>query len=168
MTDEGSLENDEASDEESSEDSEAHDEEAAETDDAGEESPEDAEESSEENEVANKPQLPAFLLEEDGDSDDLSEDPMQERRKKLLTATALIIGILLAAIAAVYLFTDFFDTTPRPIQRSKSKTPTPSRRTPAWRRYQLSATGATTTKAASSKRSAPAVSLDHGDQGLSA
>lgn len=84
-TDEGSLENDEASDEKSSE----------------------------ENEVANKPQLPAFLLEEDGDSDDLSEDPMQERRKKLLTATALIIGILLAAIAAVYLFTDFFDTTPQ-------------------------------------------------------
>lgn len=38
---------------------------------------------------------------------------MQERRKKLLTATALIIGILLAAIAAVYLFTDFFDTTPQ-------------------------------------------------------
>ena len=66
-----------------------------------------------ENEAANKPQLPAFLLEEDGDSDDLSEDPMQERRKKLLTATALIIGILLAAIAAVYLFTDFFDTTPQ-------------------------------------------------------
>lgn len=112
-TDEGSLENDEASDEKSSEDSEAHDEEAAETDDAGEESSEDAEESSEENEAANKPQLPAFLLEEDGDSDDLSEDPMQERRKKLLTATALIIGILLAAIAAVYLFTDFFDTTPQ-------------------------------------------------------
>lgn len=104
---------DEASDEESSEDSEAHDEEATETDDAGEESSEDAEESSEENEAANKPQLPAFLLEEDGDSDDLSEDPMQERRKKLLTATALIIGILLAAIAAVYLFTDFFDTTPQ-------------------------------------------------------
>lgn len=113
MTDEGSLENDEASDEESSEDSEAHDGEAAETDDAGEESSEDAEESSEENEAANKLQLPAFLLEEDGDSDDLSEDPMQERRKKLLTATALIIGILLAAIAAVYLFTDFFDTTPQ-------------------------------------------------------
>lgn len=113
MTDEGSLENDEASDEESSEDSEAHDEEAAGTDDAGEESLEDAEESSEENKAANKPQLPAFLLEEDGDSDDLSEDPMQERRKKLLTATALIIGILLAAIAAVYLFTDFFDTTPQ-------------------------------------------------------
>lgn len=112
-TDEGSLENAEASDEESSEDSEAHDGEAAETDDAGEESSEDAEESSEENEAANKPQLPAFLLEEDGDSDDLSEDPMQERRKKLLTATALIIGILLAAIAAVYLFTDFFDTTPQ-------------------------------------------------------
>ena len=112
-TDEGSLENDEASDEESPEDSEAHDEEAAETDDAGEEFSEDAEESSEENEAANKPQLPAFLLEEDGDSDDLSEDPMQERRKKLLTATALIIGILLAAIAAVYLFTDFFDTTPQ-------------------------------------------------------
>lgn len=112
-TDEGSLENDEASDEKSSEDSEARDEEAAETDDAGEESSEDAEESSEENEAANKPQLPAFLLEEDGDSDDLSEDPMQERRKKLLTATALIIGILLAAIAAVYLFTDFFDTTPQ-------------------------------------------------------
>lgn len=112
-TDEGSPENDEASDEESSEDSEAHDEEATETDDAGEESSEDAEESSEENEAANKPQLPAFLLEEDGDSDDLSEDPMQERRKKLLTATALIIGILLAAIAAVYLFTDFFDTTPQ-------------------------------------------------------
>lgn len=112
-TDEGSLENDEASDEKSSEDSEAHDGEAAETDDAGEESSEDAEESSEENEAANKPQLPAFLLEEDGDSDDLSEDPMQERRKKLLTATALIIGILLAAIAAVYLFTDFFDTTPQ-------------------------------------------------------
>lgn len=104
---------DEASDEKSSEDSEAHDGEAAETDDAGEESSEDAEESSEENEAANKPQLPAFLLEEDGDSDDLSEDPMQERRKKLLTATALIIGILLAAIAAVYLFTDFFDTTPQ-------------------------------------------------------
>lgn len=113
MTDEGSPENDEASDEKSSEDSEAHDGEAAETDDAGEESSEDAEESSEENEAANKPQLPAFLLEEDGDSDDLSEDPMQERRKKLLTATALIIGILLAAIAAVYLFTDFFDTTPQ-------------------------------------------------------
>lgn len=112
-TDEGSPENAEASDEESSDDSEAHDEEAAETDDAGEESSEDAEESSEENEAANKPQLPAFLLEEDGDSDDLSEDPMQERRKKLLTATALIIGILLAAIAAVYLFTDFFDTTPQ-------------------------------------------------------
>ena len=112
-TDEGSLENDEASDEKSSEDSEAHDGEAAETDDAGEEFSEDAEESSEENEAANKPQLPAFLLEEDGDSDDLSEDPMQERRKKLLTATALIIGILLAAIAAVYLFTDFFDTTPQ-------------------------------------------------------
>lgn len=112
-TDEGSLENDEASDEESLEDSEARDEEAAETDDAGEESSEDAEESSEENEAENKPQLPAFLLEEDGDSDDLSEDPMQERRKKLLTATALIIGILLAAIAAVYLFTDFFDTTPQ-------------------------------------------------------
>ena len=112
-TDEGSLENDEASDEKSSEDSEARDEEAAETDDAGEEFSEDAEESSEENEAANKPQLPAFLLEEDGDSDDLSEDPMQERRKKLLTATALIIGILLAAIAAVYLFTDFFDTTPQ-------------------------------------------------------
>ena len=112
-TDDGSLENDEASDEKSSEDSEAHDGEAAETDDAGEESPEDAKESSEENEAANKPQLPAFLLEEDGDSDDLSEDPMQERRKKLLTATALIIGILLAAIAAVYLFTDFFDTTPQ-------------------------------------------------------
>lgn len=112
-TDEGSLENDEASDEKSSEDSEAHDGEAAETDDAGEESSEDAEESSEENEAANKPQLPAFLLEEDGDSDDLSEDPMQERRKKLLTATALIIGILLAAIAAVYLFTDFFDTSPQ-------------------------------------------------------
>lgn len=112
-TDEGSLENDEASDEKSPEDSEAHDEEASETDDAGEESSEDAEESSEENEAANKPQLPAFLLEEDGDSDDLSEDPMQERRKKLLTATALIIGILLAAIAAVYLFTDFFDTTPQ-------------------------------------------------------
>lgn len=112
-TDEGSPENDEASDEESPEDSEAHDEEAAETDDAGEEFSEDAEESSEENEAANKPQLPAFLLEEDGDSDDLSEDPMQERRKKLLTATALIIGILLAAIAAVYLFTDFFDTTPQ-------------------------------------------------------
>lgn len=106
MTDEGSPENDEASDEESSDDSEAHDEEATETDDAGEES-------SEENEAANKPQLPAFLLEEDGGSDDLSEDPMQERRKKLLTATALIIGILLAAIAAVYLFTDFFDTTPQ-------------------------------------------------------
>lgn len=113
MTDEGSLENDEASDDGSSEDSEAHDEEAAGTDDAGEESLEDAEESSEENKAANKPQLPAFLLEEDGDSDDLSEDPMQERRKKLLTATALIIGILLAAIAAVYLFTDFFDTTPQ-------------------------------------------------------
>lgn len=113
MTDEGSLENDEASDEESLEDSEARDEEAAETDDAGEEFSEDAEESSEENEAENKPQLPAFLLEEDGDSDDLSEDPMQERRKKLLTATALIIGILLAAIAAVYLFTDFFDTTPQ-------------------------------------------------------
>ena len=64
-TDEGSLENDEASDEESPEDSEAHDEEAAETDDAGEEFSEDAEESSEENEAANKPQLPAFLLEED-------------------------------------------------------------------------------------------------------
>lgn len=112
-TDEGSPENDEASDEESPEDSEAHDEEAAETDDAGEEFSEDAEESSEENEAANKPQLPAFLLEEDGDGDDLSEDPMQERRKKLLTATALIIGILLAAIAAVYLFTDFFDTTPQ-------------------------------------------------------
>lgn len=112
-TDEGSPENAEASDEESPEDSEAHDEEAAETDDAGEEFSEDAEESSEENEAANKPQLPAFLLEEDGDSDDLSEDPMQERRKKLLTATALIIGILLAAIAAVYLFTDFFDTTPQ-------------------------------------------------------
>lgn len=112
-TDEGSPENDEASDEESPEDSEAHDEEAAETDDAGEEFSEDAEESSEENEAANKPQLPAFLLEEDGDSDDLSEDPMQERRKKLLTATALIIGILLAAIAAVYLFTDFFNTTPQ-------------------------------------------------------
>ena len=112
-TDEGSLKNDEASDEKSSEDSEAHDGEAAEADDAGEESSEDAEESSEENEAANKPQLPAFLLEEDGDSDDLSEDPMQERRKKLLTATALIIGILLAAIAAVYLFTDFFDTTPQ-------------------------------------------------------
>ena len=112
-TDEGSLENAEASDEESSDDSEAHDEEATETDDAGEASSEDAEESSEENEAANKPQLPAFLLEEDGDSDDLSEDPMQERRKKLLTATALIIGILLAAIAAVYLFTDFFDTTPQ-------------------------------------------------------
>lgn len=112
-TDEGSPENDEASDEKSPEDSEAHDEEAAETDDAGEEFSEDAEESSEENEAANKPQLPAFLLEEDGDSDDLSEDPMQERRKKLLTATALIIGILLAAIAAVYLFTDFFDTTPQ-------------------------------------------------------
>lgn len=112
-TDEGPLENDESSDEKSSEDSEAHDEEAAETDDAGEEFSEDAEESSEENEAANKPQLPAFLLEEDGDSDDLSEDPMQERRKKLLTATALIIGILLAAIAAVYLFTDFFDTTPQ-------------------------------------------------------
>lgn len=112
-TDEGSPENDEASDEESPEDSEAHDEEAAGTDDAGEEFSEDAEESSEENEAANKPQLPAFLLEEDGDSDDLSEDPMQERRKKLLTATALIIGILLAAIAAVYLFTDFFDTTPQ-------------------------------------------------------
>lgn len=112
-TDEGSPENAEASDEESSDDSEAHDGEAAETDDAGEASSEDAEESSEENEAANKPQLPAFLLEEDGDSDDLSEDPMQERRKKLLTATALIIGILLAAIAAVYLFTDFFDTTPQ-------------------------------------------------------
>lgn len=112
-TDEGSPENAEASDEESSDDSEAHDEEATETDDAGEEFSEDAEESSEENEAANKPQLPAFLLEEDGDSDDLSEDPMQERRKKLLTATALIIGILLAAIAAVYLFTDFFDTTPQ-------------------------------------------------------
>lgn len=112
-TDEGSPENAEASDEESSDDSEAHDEEATETDDAGEASSEDAEESSEENEAANKPQLPAFLLEEDGDSDDLSEDPMQERRKKLLTATALIIGILLAAIAAVYLFTDFFDTTPQ-------------------------------------------------------
>lgn len=106
MTDEGSPESDETSDAESSEDSEARDEEAAETDDTGEES-------SEENEAANKPQLPAFLLEEDGDSDDLSEDPMQERRKKLLTATALIIGILLAAIAAVYLFTDFFDTTPQ-------------------------------------------------------
>lgn len=112
-TDEGSPENAKASDEESSDDSEAHDEEATETDDAGEASSEDAEESSEENEAANKPQLPAFLLEEDGDSDDLSEDPMQERRKKLLTATALIIGILLAAIAAVYLFTDFFDTTPQ-------------------------------------------------------
>ncbi len=112
-TDEGSPENAEASDEESSDDSETHDEEATETDDAGEASSEDAEESSEENEAANKPQLPAFLLEEDGDSDDLSEDPMQERRKKLLTATALIIGILLAAIAAVYLFTDFFDTTPQ-------------------------------------------------------
>lgn len=112
-TDEGSPENAEASDEESSDDSEAHDEEATETDDAGEASSEDAEESSEENEAANKPQLPAFLLEEDGDSDDLSEDPMQERRKKLLTASALIIGILLAAIAAVYLFTDFFDTTPQ-------------------------------------------------------
>lgn len=90
---------------------------AADTDMTDEGSPENddalAEESSEENEAANKPQLPAFLLEEDGDSDDLSEDPMQERRKKLLTATALIIGILLAAIAAVYLFTDFFDTTPQ-------------------------------------------------------
>lgn len=112
-TDEGSPENAEASDEESSDDSDAHDEEATETDDAGEASSEDAEESSEENEAANKPQLPAFLVEEDGDSDDLSEDPMQERRKKLLTATALIIGILLAAIAAVYLFTDFFDTSPQ-------------------------------------------------------
>ena len=90
---------------------------AADTDMTDEGSPENddalAEEPSEENEAANKPQLPAFLLEEDGDSDDLSEDPMQERRKKLLTATALIIGILLAAIAAVYLFTDFFDTTPQ-------------------------------------------------------
>lgn len=118
MTDEGSLENDETSDEESSDDSEARDEEASEADDdASEESPENddalAEDSAEENDAANKPQLPAFLLEEDDDIDDLSEDPMQERRKKLLTATALIIGILLAAIAAVYLFTDFFDTTPQ-------------------------------------------------------
>lgn len=112
IIDEESSENDEASDEESSDDSEARDEESPETDDAGEESPEDGNDLGEEL-SDDKPQLPAFLLEEDDDSDDLSEDPMQERRKKLLTATALIIGILLAAIAAVYLFTDFFDTTPQ-------------------------------------------------------
>ena len=63
---------------------------------------------------SSKPHLPAFLLEEDGDEeDDLADDPSQDRRKKLLTAMALIIGILLAAVAAIYLFTDFFDTTPQ-------------------------------------------------------
>lgn len=64
------------------------------------------------------PALPAFLLETDEkeaaalkDSDE--ETPEQARKRKILTAAALIIGIALAAIAAVYLFTDLFDTTPQ-------------------------------------------------------
>lgn len=62
-----------------------------------------------------KPPLPAFLLE--NDEEELAalieeDEGSSDRRKKLLTAVALVIGIALAAIAAVYLFTDLFDTTP--------------------------------------------------------
>lgn len=61
------------------------------------------------------PKPPAFLMEDDelADDDALREDTDgQDRRKKILTAVSLIIGIILAAVAAIYLFTDVFDTTP--------------------------------------------------------
>lgn len=60
------------------------------------------------------PTPPAFLLEDDiiDDENTLEEAPANERRKKIITAVSLIVGIVLAAIAAIYLFTDVFDTTP--------------------------------------------------------
>lgn len=79
-----------------------------------EETPSDTE-TTEETPSSTTPPLPSFLLEdddEDGD-EDFAEKIPDERRKKLLTAMALVIGVVLAAIAAVYLFTDVFDTTPK-------------------------------------------------------
>lgn len=58
------------------------------------------------------PTPPAFLLEDDDETASLEGEAGQDRRKKILTAVSLIIGIVLAAVAAVYLFTDVFDTTP--------------------------------------------------------
>lgn len=59
--------------------------------------------------------LPSFLLEDDEEEQDAlknaeEETPDQKRKRKILTALALVIGIVLAAVAAVYLFTDMFGT----------------------------------------------------------
>lgn len=61
-----------------------------------------------------KPALPAFLVEDDdAEDEDLEDGDLNRRlRKKALTIVSLVIGIALAAVAAIYLFTDVFDTTP--------------------------------------------------------
>lgn len=64
--------------------------------------------------TASHPIPPSFLLDDDiiDDEEPVEEPPSHERRKKIVTAVSLIVGIVLAAVAAIYLFTDVFDTTP--------------------------------------------------------
>lgn len=79
---------------------------------ADEDSTDDDADDSEANE---KPALPAFLIEDDDAEESAladGEDLNRALRKKALTIVALVIGIALAAVAAVYLFTDIFDTNP--------------------------------------------------------
>lgn len=94
---------------------EVQDEASTDPDIAGEE----AEKPTEDAKDTTLPPLPAFLTEEeedaayDSDENAAKEEKMAALRKRALTICALVIGIALAAIAAFYLFTDIFDTTPQ-------------------------------------------------------
>lgn len=74
-----------------------------------------ADDDADDSDASEKPALPAFLTEDDDAEESAltdGEDLNRALRKKALTIVALVIGIALAAVAAVYLFTDIFDTTP--------------------------------------------------------
>ncbi len=93
---------------------EVQDEASTDPDIAGEET----EKPTEDAEDTTLPPLPAFLTEDeegayDSDENAAKEEKMAALRKRALTICALVIGIALAAIAAFYLFTDIFDTTPQ-------------------------------------------------------
>lgn len=74
-----------------------------------------ADDDADDSDTSEKPALPAFLTEDDDAEESAltdGEDLNRALRKKALTIVALVIGIALAAVAAVYLFTDIFDTNP--------------------------------------------------------
>lgn len=60
-----------------------------------------------------EPALPAVY--DDGSESHFDDDEEEEPsvRRKVITIVALFVGILLAALAAIYLFTSTFDTTPK-------------------------------------------------------